>query len=343
MIYQGNSIQVKALDGGLTELVFDRQDESVNKFDMATLQELKDATTAITAANAKGVLVSSGKDVFIVGADITEFLGMFAGSEEEIIAGNMAANAIFNAFEDLPCPTVAAINGICLGGGFEMALACDYRVMSDHARVGLPETKLGLFPGFGGTVRLSRLIGADNAIEWIAGGADQRPDAAMKVGAVDSVADHAEVNSLALALLQRVVDGELAYLPRREEKKGKLQLNAIESMMVFETAKGFVAGKAGKNYPSPVEAIKTIQKHAGFERDKALAIEAKGFAKMAKTSVAQNLIGLFLNDQAIKKIAKSHAKKSRDVQLAAVLGAGIMGGGIAALLAGDGTQPGAAW
>jgi 3-hydroxyacyl-CoA dehydrogenase/enoyl-CoA hydratase/3-hydroxybutyryl-CoA epimerase/enoyl-CoA isomerase len=329
MIYQGNSIQVKALDDGLAELVFNRLDESVNKFDMATLQELKDATAALSAAQVKGVLVTSGKDVFIVGADITEFLSMFEGTEEEIMAGNMAANEIFSAFEDLPCPTVAAINGICLGGGFEMALACDYRVMSDSARVGLPETKLGLFPGFGGTVRLSRLVGADNAIEWIAGGADQRPDAAMKTGAVDSVVKHDEVNDHALALLQRIVAGELEYQARRAEKKGKLQLNAIEGMMVFETAKGFVAAKAGRNYPSPVEAIKTIQKHAGFERDKALAIEAKGFAKMAKTPVARNLIGLFLNDQSIKKIAKQHVKQSRDVNQAAVLGAGIMGGGIA--------------
>jgi len=81
-----------------------------------------------------------------------------------------------------------------------------------------------------------------------------------------------------------------------------------------------------------------MQKHAGFERDKALAIEAKGFAKMAKTAVAKNLIGLFLNDQKIKKIAKQHAKAARDVKQAAVLGAGIMGGGIAYQSAYKGTS-----
>lgn len=329
MIYQGNGITVKARDNGLAELVFDLQGESVNKFNQATLKELKEATEVLAKSDVKGLLITSAKDVFIVGADITEFLSWFDQSEDEIIATVLQANDIFSAVEDLPFPTVVAINGICLGGGMEMALSCDYRVMSEKAKVGLPEVKLGLYPGFGGTVRLSRVIGADNAIEWIASGSEKRPDAAFKDGGVDAVVPHDKVNEEAYKLLERLAAGELDYQQRREEKKGKLKLNAIESMMVFETAKGFIAGKAGKHYPAPVEAVKTIQKHANFERDKAIAIEAKGFAKMAKTSVAQNLIGLFLNDQAIKKIAKDHVKSAKDVKQAAVLGAGIMGGGIA--------------
>ncbi|WP_196157979.1 fatty acid oxidation complex subunit alpha FadB [Reinekea sp. G2M2-21] len=329
MIYQGKGVTVKARDGGLAELVFNLEGESVNKFDQATLAELSEATEVLAKSDVKGLLVTSGKDSFIVGADITEFLQWFEQSEEDIVADVLKANEIFSAFEDLPFPTVVAINGICLGGGMEMALSCDYRVMSEKAKVGLPEVKLGLYPGFGGTVRLSRVIGADNAIEWIAGGTENRAEAAFKVGAVDAVAKADQVNEDAFKLLTRIANGELDYKNRRAEKKGKLQLNAIESMMVFETAKGFVAAKAGKNYPAPVEAIKTIQKHANFERDQAIAIEAKGFAKLAKTTVAQNLIGLFLNDQTIKKIAKTHTKSSRDVSQAAVLGAGIMGGGIA--------------
>jgi 3-hydroxyacyl-CoA dehydrogenase/enoyl-CoA hydratase/3-hydroxybutyryl-CoA epimerase/enoyl-CoA isomerase len=329
MIYQGNGVTVKARDGGLAELVFDLQGESVNKFNQETLAELKEATEVLASSDVKGLLVTSAKDSFIVGADINEFLVRFQESEDVIIADALKANEVFSAVEDLPFPTVVAINGICLGGGMEMSLSCDYRVMSEKAKVGLPEVKLGLFPGFGGTVRLSRVIGADNAIEWIASGAEKRADAAFKDGAVDSVAKHENVKEDAFKLLERIAGGELDYKNRRAEKKGKLQLNAIESMMVFETAKGFVAAKAGKHYPAPVEAIKTIQKHANFERDQAIAIEAKGFAKMAKTPVAQNLIGLFLSDQVIKKIAKNYTKISRDVNQAAVLGAGIMGGGIA--------------
>ncbi|MFQ3283187.1 fatty acid oxidation complex subunit alpha FadB [Reinekea sp.] len=329
MIYQGNSISVKERDGGLAELVFDLKNESVNKFDKATLTELNEATLAIANSTAKGVLVSSAKDSFIVGADITEFLQWFEQTEDEVVATVLQANEIFSRFEDLTIPTVVAINGIALGGGMEMCLACDYRVMSSAAKVGLPEVKLGLYPGFGGTVRLSRVIGADNAIDWIAGGSEKRADAALKDGAVDAVFEPAQLQEEAFKLLQRIVSGELDFENRKKAKKGKLTLNAIESMMVFETAKGFVAGKAGKHYPAPVDAIKTIQKHANFDRDQALAIEAKGFAKLAKTPVARNLIGLFLNDQTIKKIAKDHVALAGDVSQAAVLGAGIMGGGIA--------------
>lgn len=329
MIYQGNGIKVDKLDNDLAELVFDLNDESVNKFNQATLRELSEATAALSASDVKGLLVSSAKESFIVGADITEFLSWFEKDEAGVIADILAANEIFSAFEDLPFPTVIAINGMALGGGFEMALAGDYRVMSTKAKVGLPEVKLGIFPGFGGTVRLSRLVGADNAIEWIASGNENRADDAFKVGAVDAVAEPDALRDTSLQLLQRLASGEVEYINRRAAKKGKLGLNNIESMMVFETAKGFVAGKAGKHYPAPVEAIKAIQKHANFDRDEAIAIEAKGFAKMAKTPVAQNLIGLFLNDQKIKKIAKDHVKQSKSVEKAAVLGAGIMGGGIA--------------
>ena len=329
MIYQGNGITVDTLENGLAELVFDLKDESVNKFNQATLTELGEATQALAASDVKGLLVTSAKDSFIVGADITEFLSWFAKDEDGVIADILSANEMFSAFEDLPFPTVVAINGMALGGGFEMCLAADYRVMSSKAKVGLPEVKLGLFPGFGGTVRLSRVVGADNAIEWIAAGSENRADAAFKIGAVDVVAEPDELRDTALHLLRRLASGEVEYEERRAAKKGRLELNNIESMMVFETAKGYIAGKAGRHYPAPVEAVKTIQKHANFDRDKAIAIEAKGFAKMAKTAVAQNLIGLFLNDQKIKKIAKGHTKQAADVKKAAVLGAGIMGGGIA--------------
>ncbi len=189
--------------------------------------------------------------------------------------------------------------------------------------------KLGIFPGFGGTVRLSRLVGVDNAVEWIAGGTENRADAALKTGAVDAVVGADKLVEAAVAIIKQCNEGKLDHMARREEKKGKIKLNAMESMMAFEISKAFVAGKAGKNYPAPVEAIKTMQKHAGMTRDKAIEVEAKGFAKMAKTNVAACLVGLFLNDQALKKKASAWEKEASDVNLAAVLGAGIMGGGVA--------------
>jgi len=329
MIYEGKAITVKEVEDGIAVLTFDLQGESVNKFNRLTLEELRQATDKLKAQDLEGLVVTSNKDCFIVGADITEFQDLFAGPEEELVANNLYANQIFSDIEDLPYPSVTAINGIALGGGMEMCLATDYRVMSTAAKVGLPEVKLGIFPGFGGTVRLPRLIGVDYAIEWICAGGEKKPAQALKEGAVDAVVDPDQLMAAAIALLKQAIDGKFDYLARREEKTGKLKLNAMESMMAFETAKGYVAGQAGKHYPAPVEAIKVMQKHASMTRDKALEVEAKGFAKMARTPVAASLVGLFLNDQELKKKAKELEPLASPVKLAAVLGAGIMGGGVA--------------
>ena len=337
-MYQGQSIQVTKLDGGIAELTFDNKTDSVNKFDLRTVTELSEATKAIQASgDVTGLLVTSGKDVFIVGDDITEFGANFQKTEEEIAKWAYEANAVFNAVEDLPFPSVTAINGIALGGGLEMALATDYRVMSTKAQIGLPEVKLGIMPGFGGTVRLPRLVGADNAIEWIASGDQQKPEAALKIHAVDGVVAPEKLKEAALKLLKSAQAGQFDWKARREQKKSKLNLNPIETMMVFSTAKGFIAGKAGKNYPAPVAVVSAIEKAAGKGRDDALKIEAAGFAKLAKTTVADALISLFLNDQLLKKKAKAAGKIAKPVKQAAVLGAGIMGGGIAYQSASKGT------
>jgi len=337
-MFQGQSIQVTKLDGGIAELCFDNKTDSVNKFDLRTVTELSEATKAITAdAGITGLLVTSGKEVFIVGADITEFGKNFQQSEEEIAKWAFEANQIFNAVEDLPFPSITAINGIALGGGLEMALTTDYRVMSATAQVGLPEVKLGIMPGFGGTVRLPRLIGADNAIEWISGGEQQKAEAALKVHAVDGVVAPEKLKEAALKMLKAAQAGHFDWKARREQKKSKLGIDTMTGMMVFSTAKGFIAGKAGKNYPAPVAVVSAIEKAAAKGRDDALKIEAAGFAKLAKTSVADSLIALFLNDQLLKKKAKSASKIAKPVQQAAVLGAGIMGGGIAYQSASKGT------
>ncbi|MDN3640611.1 fatty acid oxidation complex subunit alpha FadB [Simiduia curdlanivorans] len=330
MIYSGKAITVRALEQGIAELCFDLTDDSVNKFNQLTLNELKEATAAITAnGKVKGLLVTSGKDGFIVGADITEFGANFTRSEEEIAAGVYETNKIFSAVEDLPFPTVTAINGVALGGGLEMALATDFRVMADTAKIGLPEVKLGIMPGFGGTVRLPRVAGADNAIEWIAAGKEQRADKAMADGVVDAVVTGDKLREAGLDLLSRAISGELDYKAKRQEKLEKLKLNDMESLMVFETAKGFVAGQAGKHYPAPVTAVKSMQKNSTLGRDDALKVEAAGIAKLAKTTVAASLVNLFLSDQMLMKKGKTQAKAAKKVEKGAVLGAGIMGGGIA--------------
>ncbi|HUS24302.1 MAG TPA: fatty acid oxidation complex subunit alpha FadB [Candidatus Binatia bacterium] len=338
LMYQGQSLQLHRLDSGIVELRFDRQADPINKFDLRTLNELRDAAQALQKdGSVKGLVVTSAKDVFIVGADITEFGKNFQQSEEEIAKWALQANDIFNAVEDLPFPTVTAVNGVALGGGFEMALATDYRVMSTNAQVGTPEVKLGICCGFGGTVRLPRLIGADNAIEYLAGGEPAKADKALKDHAVDAVVAPDKLKDAALKMLKLAIEGKADWKARREQKKAPLKLGPMESMMAFETAKGFIAGKS-RGYPAPVAAVSAVQKAAGKGRDEALKIEAQTFAKLAKTTVADALVGLFLNDQFLKKKAKSQAKNaSQPVKQAAVLGAGIMGGGIAYQSASRGT------
>ncbi|NYS62448.1 fatty acid oxidation complex subunit alpha FadB [Vreelandella salicampi] len=338
MIYQGNAITVARGDDDIATLTFDLKDESVNKLSSAVVSELEEAVNALQSESGlKGLILTSAKEAFIVGADITEFQSMFGKGDDFVSDMLKRVHSIFNAIEDLAFPTVTAINGLALGGGCEVLLTTDFRVMGEKAKIGLPETKLGIIPGWGGCVRLPRLIGADNAIEWISGGTENKADAALKMGAVDAVVPNSELDAAARDILERANTGELDYQARRDEKKGPLKLNAIEQMMAFETAKGYVKGVAGPHYPAPVEAIKVIQKGAGESRERAQQIEAAAFAKMAMTDVAYNLVGLFMNDQVVKKKAGKYEKQSQPVKQTAVLGAGIMGGGIAYQSASKGT------
>lgn len=333
MIYQGKNIQVDFFDQtqGIVQFHFNATDESINKFDRKTTQEYQEAVTALeNRDDIQGLIVTSGKSVFIAGADITEFTEYFSRSKDEIEAWLLDINHIFNRFEDLPFPKVAAINGAALGGGCEMALVCDYRVAGVSAQIGLPETKLGIFPGFGGSVRLPRLIGIDNALETIATGKAYRPDAALKLGLVDAVVADELLEQAAADLVKKCLAGEFDWQAKRQEKQVPVKLNQLEQAMAFNSAKGVIFAKANpKHYPAVAIALETIEKHANLNRDDAIALEAKGFAKAATTPQATALVGLFLNDQTVKKLAKKHSQNAQTIKQAAVLGAGIMGGGIA--------------
>ncbi len=337
MIHQGQTMRVEFLADGIAGLCFDAGAGNVNKFDYQTLAELPLAVAALQqCAGLRGVVVYSALDDFIVGANIGEFLQRFREGEQALLDTLRRCNATFNAFEDLPVPSVVAINGVALGGGFEMCLACDLRVMAEGAQIGLPETRLGIMPGFGGSVRLPRIIGADNAIEWIAGAKEQDAATALKVGAVDAVVEPARVLEAATDLCRRAIDGEIDWQARRRRKLVALRLNPIEQMLCFESAKAFVAAQAGPHYPAPVAAVKAMQKAAGMAREAAQEVEARAFVPLAQSPVAHSLIQLFLNDQYLKHKARRQEAAAHPVARMAVLGAGIMGGGIAAQAAGKG-------
>ena len=331
MLFQGETLCLQSLGNGLVELCFDLQGASVNKFSLQTVSELSQVLTLIESDKGiAGLLIFSAKKTFIVGADITEFSAVFSAGPEHVVAHLAKNNQNFNRIEDLHCPTVVAIAGFALGGGMEFCLACDYRIGSDDAVLGQPEVKLGIIPGWGGTYRLPRLCGLDTAVDWIASGRDQKSDVALKCGVLDAVVAGDQLRRAALHTLNECVAGRFDYTARRKQKSTPLQHCDIEAMLAFESSKAFVAAQAGRHYPAPVAAIKTMQKAAGMLRSQALAVEAEAFAKMAQTEVAQSLVALFVRDQYMSKKAKTlAAQASCSVSRAGILGAGIMGGGVA--------------
>ena len=329
MIYSGKALSVDVLPSGIANLVFDLEGSSVNKFNEDTLRELQQAVTALQTADVPGLILSSAKSTFIVGADITEFNSKFVEGEQAVYNWLVEANKIFSDLEDLPFPTVTAINGIALGGGFEVAIATDYRVATENAVVGFPEVKLGILPGFGGTVRTPRLIGADNANQWISSGSHIKAKQAFAEGALDAIVAEELLIAAAEKIVVQCNEGKLDYKQVRAQKTAPLTLTPIELNVAFETAKGMVAAAAGPNYPAPITAVSVMQEAAGMERAAALELEHKGFIKLAATEVAANLVQMFLNDQFLSGLAKKQQAAARPISKAAVLGAGIMGGGIA--------------
>ncbi|WP_370298502.1 fatty acid oxidation complex subunit alpha FadB, partial [Pontibacterium sp.] len=336
-MYNGQAVSLKSLESGLVELVFDLQGESVNKLNNLTLNELGEVVALLAAdKDIKGLLITSAKPAFIVGADITEFQDNFALSSEELKAWINKTHATFNALENLPYPTVAAVNGMALGGGFELALSADFRVLAADARVGLPEVNLGICPGWGGTVRLSRLIGAEAALQWMMTGKPQKASAALEMGAVDGVADTAELRDVAIAMLNAAVAGDVDFAHNRKRKQQPLVDSVAARTELLDTQETY-AKKLDSNYPAAGEILNAVCAHATLPMADALAVEVDAFVTLAQSDAAQSLVGLFMNDQLLKKKSKAWCKQADAVEKSAVLGAGIMGGGVAYQSASTGT------
>ncbi|WP_374305038.1 fatty acid oxidation complex subunit alpha FadB [Methylocella sp.] len=329
MIFQGESIEVREVGEGFHELRFDRKGEAVNKLDRLAFRELEAALAALAAApGLRGVLVSSAKETFVVGADIFEFTEVFEAGREAV-ERFVAANAkIVSALAALPAPSVAAVGGLALGGGFELALAADYRVVSDTAKVGLPEVTLGIFPGYGGTARLPRLIGLAEAARWIVSGAQQGALTTLEDGAADAVCPPEELFDVALGLLKAAAADPAGWAERRREGAASLGLPREKVDELLSGAQ-IEAARALPHYPAAHEAVEVLREGAELSLEEALALEAKRFAEVAASQAATSLVGNFVNDQAVRKIAKSHAKGAAKVRRVGVLGAGVMGAGVA--------------
>lgn len=331
MIYSGPAITVQMLEDGIAEFKFDLANESVNKFNRVTLDDLAAAIQAVKAnPQIKGLLVTSGKSFFIVGADITEFGKVFANGRDYIKDWVMDIHRTFNAFEDLDIPKVVAINGFALGGGLEMCLVNDYRVMSDKAQIGLPELNLGLIPGFGGTVRIARVAGPAKGIEWISTSRPRKAQQALADGVIDEVAPHDDLREVALSAVKKAIAGEIDWQAKRAIKLQAITMPEGDAKDFFSEIRAELSKKTDpEQYPASKAYLDVIEESAAMPRDQAVEVEAKHFADVCVTPQADALIGLFLSDQVIKRIAKKSSAEAIEVNKVAVLGAGIMGGGIA--------------
>lgn len=329
-MFDGQNIQLTRFDGGIVELCFNAKQDAINKLDTQTVTEFRQVTEILSAVSGiKGVLITSAKDVFIVGADIKGFDRIFKQTAEEIAADVLKKNDIFVAFDDLPFPSVVAINGFALGGGLELALSASYRVMSTAAQVGLPEVKLGLFPGFGGTVRMCRIAGPAVATDWVVSGKPAKGPAALAAGVVDELCEPTELRARALAVLEEAMSGQRDWRAVQRRKQAPVALQDDELKGIFDAAHLKAQGLAAAHQPAASIAVEMMAQASRVDRSQALALEAQAFGRVAKTQAASSLVQLFLNDQIVKKRGRQFTGQARPVKQLGVLGAGIMGGGIA--------------
>jgi 3-hydroxyacyl-CoA dehydrogenase / enoyl-CoA hydratase / 3-hydroxybutyryl-CoA epimerase len=345
----------------IAHLVFDLEGEKVNKFNRLVMSEFADLLVELKKESAEidVLLLTSGKKGnFIAGADIT--LIQSAKTAQEATELARAGQKLIDLWEDLPFPRVVAIDGTCMGGGCELSLASTAILMSksSQARIGLPETLLGIIPGMGGCVRMPWKIGIAQSLELILAGKTLTGEKACKAGLADALLEKEDFEGNALSWIKKEI-GRLRSGARigREPKlggiggvAGSLMENTwVGRKVIFKKAREGVLAKTKGKYPAVLEAIDVIESVGtgyrkileGAERDAALIREAEGFGRVAATEVSKNLIQLFFMTEAIKKsngvstVAAADAA-DRKLQSAGVVGAGVMGGGIAQLFADKG-------
>jgi len=307
---------------GIAWLTLDKPGTSTNVLGRAVLEELGTLLSPLARDLPRGVVVRSGKKSgFVAGADIKEFTGFTSASEAYTLI--RAGQLVMDQLEALPCPTVAAINGFALGGGLELALACRYRVAVSDERLslGLPEVQLGIHPGFGGTVRLVKLIGVKPAMQMMLTGRPVRADKALQLGLVDRLTTAADLDNAAREIITRKP-------PRHRPPFGEQVLSwPLVRSFVKPALIAQVAGKAKReHYPAPYAIIDLWADH-GASGQQAYESEARSIAHLFTSETARNLIRVFLLQDRLKAMG---GKGSPPVEHVHVVGAGVMGGDIAA-------------
>jgi 3-hydroxyacyl-CoA dehydrogenase/enoyl-CoA hydratase/3-hydroxybutyryl-CoA epimerase len=327
-----------SVEEGVAVISFDLPNEPVNKFSSAVVAEFDEVLSELERRTdvKAAVLISGKQDVFIAGADVDLFLEFKTAKDAE--AASAAGHRMMHRLAASRAPVVAAINGACLGGGLEAALACTYRIASDQPKTvfAFPETQLGLIPGAGGTQRLPRAVGLQAALDMILTAKNVRARKALSSGLIDELVHPAILRAVAV---QRAK--ELAAGTARRAQRGRgvmaraLEGNPVGRAVVFRQAREMTLKKSRGNYPALLAAIEAVQ--AGFRgsREQGYATEARLFGEMAMTAVSHELVFLFYATTSLKKDSgvAGTAPPPLPVHQIGVLGTGFMGAGIAAVTA----------
>lgn len=328
--------------GDVAVVEFDMQGEKANKFSTPMMLRLREVVAELRGSRYKAaIFVSKKPKIFIAGADIDEIKNL--KTREDFAKAVEGGQAVFNELEDLPMPTLAAVHGACAGGGCEFIMACDYRIATDDpsTRIGLPETKLGIIPGFGGCVRMPRIMGLQGALDVILAGKLLNPKKAEKAGLVDLVVHPSILMEQALKMAHEKAGQKRRKTFRPSGLMAKALESAVGRPVVFSKARQGVMKMTHGHYPAPLKAIEVIQKTYGMsDRETAMRIEREGFCEVAVTDVSRNLIHVFFLTEMVKKqtgVADS-AVKAKEVKHLGILGAGTMGGGIAYVAADKGVE-----
>ncbi len=338
------NIRVEKDADGIVTLTWDMPGRSMNVLSADSIAEYgKAALAAIADASVKGVVVTSGKAAFIAGADLSMLEGQTSAasaagkSTEErakaVYDNLMAFNLVLRQIEKGGKPFVAALNGLALGGGLEVALACHTRIVADDPKIqlGLVEAKVGLMPGAGGTQRMPRLMGAGGALPLMLEGRTLNPAAALKGGLVHKVVPAADLIAEAKALIK---SGTAKSVQPWDEKGFRVpggDPHTPGGGQVFSMGNAMLHAKTMGNYPAPEAIMSAVYEGLLVPIDAALRIEARYMTKVMMHPASRNMIrSLFINMQKANKLER----RPKDVPPAkldriGVLGAGMMGAGIA--------------
>jgi 3-hydroxyacyl-CoA dehydrogenase len=279
-----------------------------------------------TDNGVKAIVITCAGRTFVSGADITEF-----GTPKALERPNLPDLCLL--LEDMPKPVVAAIHGTALGGGLELALSCHFRVAVPSAKLGLPEVKLGLLPGSGGTVRLPRVVGPEKALKMIVSGNPIGAAEAKESGLVDAIAEGDLVRDAVAFADARLHDGKpLTRIRDRDDKLAPVRANTKG----FEGLISEVTRKA-RGLEAPIAAAGAVRNAIEMEFDEALKAERAEFVRLVQGDQSRAQRHLFFAEREAAKVAGvGKDVEPRPVKRAGVIGAGTMGGGIAMSLANGG-------